>query len=544
MQFEILTPDGTCLIQPAPGRPIVLLGPNGTGKSRLGIHIDELDESGSSHRIGAQRSLELPEEVFAEKYERAIGLLRRDKSDSKRIRPSPGSMEYNYEQVLVALFAERLRGLELAHEKSKGRKSSIRPITVIDKLQALWTELVPHQTLLFSEATVRACKSDVDAEPYDASEMSDGERLVLYILGQILLIEADSLLIVDEPELHMNRALMVRLWDLVERSRPDCSFIYVTHDMDFAGSRRNAQLYAVLDFTPPTYKKVLVRTRTKIVEDTPPMWVVEPLPSTNELPRDLLVRIVGSRKPVLFVEGKAGGLDELIYRAVYGDFTVIPAGSCGQVIQLVRSFRSKKELHWLHCAGLVDLDNRVSDDNSTIGDDIYALPVQEIENLLLIPEVFSTLANELKFDPDETAFRLEKLKTDVFLAVVRDADQVSLKHTSNMIWEAGKSIGAKARDIDELSRTYSELTGRTKPAFIYSRFRTHLQSVIDQKDYEKILTLYYNKGGLMDMLGKSLDLQGRAGLENLATRLLGAPTGAGLKDALASKLPKIEPTDF
>ncbi|MBZ5763043.1 AAA family ATPase [Rhizobium sp. VS19-DR104.2] len=544
MQFEILTPNGPCLIQTEPGRPVVFLGPNGTGKSRLGVYIDDLDESGGSHRIGAQRSLELPDEVFAEKYERAIGLLRRDKSDSKRNRPSPSSIEYNYDQVLVALFAERLRALELAHEKSRGRKSSPRPVTMIDKLEALWTELVPHQSLLFSEATVRACRSEDDAEPYDASEMSDGERHVLYILGQALLIETHNLLIVDEPELHMNRALLVRLWDLVERCRPDCSFIYVTHDIDFAASRRNPQLYAVLDYTPPTHKEVLVRTRTKIVEDTPPMWTIEPLPSTTELPRDLLVRIVGSRKPILFVEGKAGGLDELIYKAVYANFTVIPAGSCGQVIQLVRSFRSKKELHWLHCAGLVDLDSRVSDGNGSIEDGIYALPVHEIENLLLVPEVFSTLALELKFDPDETALRFEKLKSDVFLAAGRDADQVSLKYTSNSIWEAGKSIGAKAKDIDELSRTYSELTARTNPAFIYSRFRTHFQSVLDQKNYKMILTLYYNKGGLMDLLGKSLDLQGRTGLENFATRLLGAPAGARLDGALASRLPKIEATDF
>ncbi|MBX4911930.1 MULTISPECIES: DUF4435 domain-containing protein [Rhizobium] len=129
------------------------------------------------------------------------------------------------------------------------------------------------------------------------------------------------------------------------------------------------------------------------------MWTIEPLPSATELPRDLLVRMVGSRKPILFVEGKQGGLDETIYRAIYGNFTVIPSGSCGQVIQFVRSFRKQEELHWLHCAGLVDRDNRDPAADGALEEGIFTLPVHEVENLLLAPEVFFALAEELKSTP-------------------------------------------------------------------------------------------------------------------------------------------------
>ncbi|MBO9166799.1 DUF4435 domain-containing protein [Rhizobium sp. L245/93] len=536
MSFAILTPTGECIIEPAPGSPIIFIGPNGTGKSRLGIHIDNLEDAGASHRIGAQRSLELPDEVFSEKYERAIGLFRRD---SRRGQASPGLMEQNYDEVLVALFAERLQALELAHEKSKGRKNSIRPVTMIDRLQVLWNELIPSQSLSFSEATVRAFRLDGEGASYGASEMSDGERLVLYILAQVLLIEPDSLLIVDEPELHMNRALLVRLWDLVERARPDCSFLYVTHDIDFAASRRNAQLYAVLNFIPPTYKEVLVRTRTRLEEDTPPMWTIERLPSSTELPRDLLVRMVGSRKPILFVEGKQGGLDETIYRAIYVDFTVIPSGSCGQVIQFVRSFRRQEELHWLHCAGLVDRDNRDPALDGTLEEGIFTLPVQEVENLLLAPDIFLALADELKFDKREAAQRFETLKGEVFEAAGRDADRISLKHTSNVIWESGKSVGAKAQNIDDLSRVYRELTAKIDPSSIYSEFHSRYQTVLGQRDFERLLVLYDNKNKLLDLLGKALDLQGRSALENLVSRLLGSPTTSSVSRAFLQRLPTI-----
>lgn len=299
MQIEIPTPEGMLPIPLEPGRPVILLGPNGTGKTRLGIYIDDQEACGASHRIAAQRSLELPDEILSETYEKAIGSHRRDKADKRRPRPSPGSMEYGYDQLLTTLFAEHYRAFEHAHGASNGRKKSIRPTTLLDGLQALWSDLIPHQSLLFSEGTVRTVPNGGVAEPLEASQMSDGERLIVYVLGQALLLDRGEVLIVDEPELHMSRALLARLWDAVERARADCSFIYVTHDVEFAASRQAPRMYAVRGYAPPTYKKVLAITRKRIVEDEPPRWNIEALPTGADVPRDVLVRIVGSRKPVL-----------------------------------------------------------------------------------------------------------------------------------------------------------------------------------------------------------------------------------------------------
>ena len=70
-------------------------------------------------------------------------------------------------------------------------------------------------------------------------QMSDGERTVLYMAARILTVEK-PIILVDEPELHMHCRLSVQFWDEAERLRPDCRFIYVTHDLNFALSRRNA----------------------------------------------------------------------------------------------------------------------------------------------------------------------------------------------------------------------------------------------------------------------------------------------------------------
>ena len=60
------------------------------------------------------------------------------------------------------------------------------------------------------------------------------------LIGEALSVPKDGVFIVDEPELHLHRAIQARLWDAVEIARPDCTFVYITHDLGFAASRKDA----------------------------------------------------------------------------------------------------------------------------------------------------------------------------------------------------------------------------------------------------------------------------------------------------------------
>ena len=68
--------------------------------------------------------------------------------------------------------------------------------------------------------------------------MSVGERSVLYLAAQVLRVPESKIIIMDEPEVHLHPSLMGYLWDALEKVRPDCLFIYITHDVDFVTSRR------------------------------------------------------------------------------------------------------------------------------------------------------------------------------------------------------------------------------------------------------------------------------------------------------------------
>ncbi|MDQ9247827.1 AAA family ATPase, partial [Escherichia coli] len=65
-----------------------------------------------------------------------------------------------------------------------------------------------------------------------------------YLIAQALVAAESSLLVIDEPELHVHPSVTSRLWDEIEAARKDCAFIFITHDLHFAAAR-TAQKYVI-----------------------------------------------------------------------------------------------------------------------------------------------------------------------------------------------------------------------------------------------------------------------------------------------------------
>ena len=83
---------------------------------------------------------------------------------------------------------------------------------------------------------------------YPGRDMSDGERVVLYLIAQALSVPNNKILIVDEPEIHLHRSIMNRLWTAIEDERQDCLFIYITHDTQFAANHQDTKKIWVKSF--------------------------------------------------------------------------------------------------------------------------------------------------------------------------------------------------------------------------------------------------------------------------------------------------------
>ena len=81
------------------------------------------------------------------------------------------------------------------------------PRTKIDQVKDVWEKVLPHRELIIGGLRIETrVRGDQDAV-YNSSEMSDGERVIFYLIGQCLAAPREGIIIIDEPELHLHKSL-------------------------------------------------------------------------------------------------------------------------------------------------------------------------------------------------------------------------------------------------------------------------------------------------------------------------------------------------
>lgn len=375
---------------------VVVVGANGSGKTRLGIWLEDNNQGHMPvHRVGAQKALNMPDFAQVKNLEQAEKELYFGRSDQhaslgRKIHDRWGGnpathLLSDYDKLLALLFAKEAERDRSHTQQTRALQAYVPvPESAIDQIVKLWGCLMPHRSITFHDGKVTVGKGT--ATEYHAKEMSDGERVALYLLGQCLTAPAGALVVIDEPELHLHRSLMDKLWNKVEELCPDKSIVYITHDLDFAASRAAA-------------KKVWVHAYAAN------SWTWSDLPKDETLPESLVLELVGSRKPVLFCEGERGGLDHSVYQLCYPTHHVVPRGGADKVAESVKALNANGALHTITAFGLIDRDVKTAEELSALAEqDVHAIPFAEVENLLCNEKVVRAVAAALVQDPD-TAVR-------------------------------------------------------------------------------------------------------------------------------------------
>ena len=400
------------------GKSIVILGANGAGKTRFSAKIEELNDVRYSswketqdllvHRISAQKSLTIDDTISIfdlDSAERTLYFGHADQHANKKTyryneNPVTGLLS-DYNNALSLLFAENNMQLQRDHDAAIEAQRSRMPypdptITVIDKAAHIWNNLLPHRTIDFSGNGVHV---KLGTSRYHGKEMSDGERVMLYMICQVLVLKPGSVLIIDEPELHIHKAIVNKLWDALEAERQDCVFIYITHDLNFALSRNAEKTLWVKSFDGTSWDYEFINAH-----------------DFGDLPTDLLYEIIGTRQKVLFVEGEKNSYDHFLYQEVFGDkgYHVIPCGGCQDVVKYVKSKRGYEHLNLIEVYGIVDRDFRTDAEIAALQEDgIFCLDVAEVENLFVIPELLDIMGLHLGCD-ENAAQEAKQFVVDLF----------------------------------------------------------------------------------------------------------------------------------
>jgi len=260
---------------------MIFVGANGCGKTRLAVHIEDI-LSDRGHRISAHRALNLNPRVAKIGEREALFGLRTGnpavnahishKASSRWQQKAAVSLLNDFDFLIQALFADQGNMALATHNRNRAGDHTLAEPTKFEKLAGIWERLLPHRKLVISGDDIRVSAAD-SAAPYPASEMSDGERAIFYMIGQALAAAADSVIIIDEPELHVHRSIMSKLWDELEAARQDCAFVFITHDLEFAASRV-AQKFVIRSF------------------DLAPSWTLEEVPADTGFSEELTTLIL------------------------------------------------------------------------------------------------------------------------------------------------------------------------------------------------------------------------------------------------------------
>ena len=369
---------------------LIIIGANGSGKSKLGAWIEDQDPD-IVHRIGAQRNLNFKPNLQLSNYDDAKNKIIYGTDNEDTVKRGDKGFRWNwgeskttkliddFDDVLAALIAMYNNEITTYFKNCQDaeKNNSVKPktpLTVIDKLMEIWNSIFPQRKLLFEDSKFYAYEEIKPPEKYSANQMSDGERAVLYLASQVLIIPENKTLIIDEPEIHLHGTIMNRLWESLEKYRSDCLFIYITHDTNFAASHKTSEKIWIKSYDGKN-------------------WDLEKI-NSDDLPEKLLFDILGSRKNILFVEGEENSFDSKLYSILYPNYFIIPCGSCMQVIMRTKSFKSTQNIHNNNVYGIIDRDFRTEDEIDKLKkDNIYALKVSEVENLFIIEELIKFLAD-------------------------------------------------------------------------------------------------------------------------------------------------------
>ena len=513
---------------------VIIIGANGSGKSRLGAWM-EVNYIQDIYRIGAQRNLSFGTFIKQKSYEESMNYLQTGTASNTHSRLNrwghttdglkihtkyTTGMLNDFEHVLSATIAKRNNEnntfVEQCKEEDKVGKTprSTAPERITDKIVSIWTQILPHRGIKFDDSKVTATLHDLE---YDGREMSDGERVALYFIAQALCVPEGKTIIIDEPESHLHSSIINRLWLEIEKERQDCLFIYITHDTQFAANHRHSDKIWVKEYDGS-------------------VWEWEKIPQTG-FPEQLLLDVLGNRKPVIFVEGNSDSYDTKLYSAIYKNYYIVPCGSCSEVILRTKAFRrlqaEQLQLHHVEVFGIIDRDFRVDEEIAALKENkIFTLTVAEVENLFIVEEILSIVNNHQKF---EDVTRVDQVKK--YIIDERFCNQVNTQIFEATVAEIKHRLSTIdiSKEESEAETSFDSALGGIDFNTIRDECKTRFHEASTNKNYNKILSLF-NCKGLSQSVGKYFGISNKDYCD-LILRLINTDKAVEIIAAMQNYLP-------
>ncbi len=466
---------------------ITIIGAPGSGKTRFMEALVELN----SRRAYCLNAVSAP---FPEREESrrpgSVDMLFREAALRQPYMRTDAVSELD--KLAYMLIIDEFDSLLALKERQQAANHPLHPEpTRLDLLARLWEKVFPGNRIVRTrEGLMFATSAGDDLIPVES--LSQGEKSALYYVAAVLYAMPGAAIFIDSPSLFLHPSILSGLWNSIEELRPDCTFVYNSVDVSFVASRTRNVCVWVKSFDAAT--------------ETWDYEVLQP----GDLREEIFVDLVGTRKPVLFIEGDMShSIDARLYPLVFPDCTVRPLGSCDKVIETTRTFNDLKTMHHLESRGIVDRDRRTDPEVEYLRRKSVMVPeVAEVENLFLLEGVIKAMARRRGRDPQAVFERVRMRVENEFRE--RFEEQV-LQHVRHRIKRQVEcKIDGRFTCITALELHLQSLPSILRPREQYDGLRSQFLSLLENHDYAGILKVFNHKPMLHDSgVAQALGFSGR-----------------------------------
>ena len=463
----------------------IIIGANGAGKSSL---INELRKNNSKinsnemYVLPAQKLLYFVSNTFGRdsiNKDQYIANLKNVETKYNTIQIQTQKIEDDFSSAftkLITLWVKDFAKVMTDNARGVGEVS----IALLDRVEQIWNQIFPEITF-YPEPNDRVLEVIRNGNKYSINGLSDGERCVLFYIGNVLLAPENSYIIVDEPETFLNAAVYNELWDLLISERHDCQFIFASHNMDFVQSRTNATYIWCKNFEAP------YDLDYQILEES------------QEIPLPLLTEVSGAKKPILFCEGTKTSIDYQIYSKLFSEFCFVkPVQGHKQVIQYTKAYNKLKESYGNEAYGIIDYDWM---DKARIQNykkkNIFVLPFNEIEMFLIDEEIVNYVLSD---DEEDKKQKIKKLRDTVVSLCITNKDKIisiALKKKLDEFME-GNLIETREPTEDEARTFLENLSEKFDITSKLGNLTKIVEDSIASSDFSKILKICNLKNEIID----------------------------------------------
>lgn len=412
----------------------------------------------------------------------------------------------------------------------------IETAAAIAKLQAKESPLDRvNQLLEQANISVRMLLADNELKAtsggniYSYARMSDGERIALILIAEVISAKPGVVFLIDEPELHLHRLIVTPLIATLIKSRLDCEFVISTHELD-------------LPTSIPKSRVCIVRSVTWETGGQAEHWDLDIVDQTVDLPEGFVTDILGSRRRVLFTEGATTSLDVPMYSVLFPMVSIRPKGSCKDVQHAVVGIRSTTSLHHTEAFGLIDNDGMTEQAIIDFqAESIYPLPFFSVESLYYDVDVLTAVAKRQvathEADEEKQANLMASLLADIATqGIAAAAKQGTAEHLAarlaeRQVRDALLAQMPKREELVEAAAPTIQIVGQSAYPAELVRFKAMLAA----QNLHGIIARYpVRHSGILGAIAKALKFQGRADYETAAVARISSDDT--LRDMMLLKL--------